>query len=259
MRSPFRLRRVAAAAAVALGTVLTGTLLTGPALAAPAAAEEIPEFSHEDCPALPDGAVPGYWLCNAVVVSGGEFSFGSFEQQIETPMRLVYANGFDAETFEETAILASFESEWMTVQEGIFGDPFVTAVYAKPEAVDLDLVNGNVQLDLKVRLKNPLLGRHCTIGTDDDPIELDLTIGTTNPPPPNEPISGSPPVDVSTDPWVVKTTLVDNAFAVPGADDCGIADSANWLVDLIAGLPSAAGGNTAIFEQYVAAKSYTDL
>ncbi|QFG21515.1 hypothetical protein [Actinomadura sp. WMMB 499] len=254
MRSPFRLRRVAAAAAVALGAVLTGTALT-----APAAAQEIPEFSHEDCPELPAGAVPGYWLCNAVVVSGGEFSFGSFEQQLDSPMRLVYANGFDAETFEETAILASFESEWMQVQEGIFGDPFVTAVYAKAEAVDLDLVDGNVQLDLRVRLRNPLLGSKCTIGTASNPIELNLTVGTTNPPPPNEPITGSPPVDVSTDPWVVKTTLVDNAFAVPGADDCGIADSGNWLVNLIAGLPSDAGNNTAVFEQYVAAKSYTDL
>ncbi|MFV2174405.1 hypothetical protein ACFHW2_07750 [Actinomadura sp. LOL_016] len=254
MRSPFRLRRVAAAAAVALGAVLTGT-----ALAAPAAAEEIPELSHEDCPELPDGAVPGYWLCNSVVVSGGEFSFGSFEQQIDSPMRLVYANGFDAETFEETSILASFESEWMQVQEGIFGDPFVTAVYAKAEAIDLDLVNGNVQLDLRVRLRNPLLGSQCTIGTANDPIELDLTVGTTSPPPPNQPISGSPPVDVSTDPWVVKTTLVDNAFSVPGADNCGIADTGNWLVNLIAGLPSAAGSNTAIFEQYVAAKSYTEL
>ncbi|WP_125614235.1 MULTISPECIES: hypothetical protein [Actinomadura] len=254
MRSPFRLRRVAAAAAVALGAVLTGT-----ALAAPAAAEEIPEFSHEDCPELPAGAEPGFWLCNSVVVSGGEFSFGSFEQNIETPMRLVYANGFDANTFEETAVLASFESEWMQVQEGIFGDRFLSAVYAKPEAVDLDLVNGNVQLDLKVKLGNPFLGWNCTIGTNSNPIQLNLTVGTTNPPPPNQPISGSPPVDVSTDPWVVKTTLVDNAFSVPGADNCGISDSANWLVNLIAGLPSDAGNNTAIFEQYVAAKSYTEL
>ncbi|OLT14274.1 hypothetical protein BJF79_19230 [Actinomadura sp. CNU-125] len=65
---------------------------------------------------------------------------------------------------------------------------------------------------------------------------------------------------MQTTPFVVnKVTMVDNAFAVPGADNCGIGDSGNWLVNLVAGTPADAGHNTAIFTQYAATKSYSQL
>jgi hypothetical protein len=54
--------------------------------------------------------------------------------------------------------------------------------------------------------------------------------------------------------------VVDNAFAVPRADKCGLdLGLENWLVNLYAGLPSAAGNNTAIFKQYASFKPYTEL
>ena len=48
-------------------------------------------------------------------------------------------------------------------------------------------------------------------------------------------------------------TLVDNAFAVPGADNCGPSGILDPILDLDKGLPSAAGSNSAI----LAGSSYT--
>jgi 7-keto-8-aminopelargonate synthetase-like enzyme len=48
-------------------------------------------------------------------------------------------------------------------------------------------------------------------------------------------------------------TLVDNAFAVPGADNCGPDGSLDEVLDLDKSLPSAAGSNSAI----LSGKSFT--
>ena len=47
-----------------------------------------------------------------------------------------------------------------------------------------------VRLPIRVHLKNPLLGNSCYIGSESNPIELELTTGTTSPLPPNKPIEG---------------------------------------------------------------------
>lgn len=255
MRATFRRRLLGTASALA---VTAGAL--GVATAPPAAAEEIPSISFADCPDLPEGADPAFWLCNVAVTTGGTFKLGKLDQPITKPITLTYANGFDPITLEEKVVFGSFKADKMLVQPGIFGDPFVTAIYAKPRyAGHVGLENGNLRLDLKVDVQNPLLGSYCTIGTNDDPIKLSLTVGTTSPPPPNTPISGSPPEVVQNDPPVLKTTVVDNAFAVPRSRYCGLGGSLNWAVNLYAGLPSAAGNNTAIFKQYVGFKTYTEL
>ncbi|HEY7946493.1 MAG TPA: hypothetical protein VID75_02390, partial [Acidimicrobiales bacterium] len=41
-------------------------------------------------------------------------------------------------------------------------------------------------------------------------------------------------------------TLVDNAFAVPGAQNCGLGGLADTVLDADKGLPSPAGTNAAI-------------
>src|ERR1700738_1829055 len=46
-------------------------------------------------------------------------------------------------------------------------------------------------LPIEVHLVHPLLGANCTIGTPANPILLNLTDGTTSPPPPAQPIHGS--------------------------------------------------------------------
>ena len=110
------------------------------------------------------------------------------------------------------------------------------------------------QLPLKFHLLNVFLGLNCYVGSNSDPILLQPTTGTTAPPTPNTPITGDAgTVSLNTDPnghsdFIVGfsgATLVDNSFAVPAATGCGIGGSLDWLVDLLFGLGSAAGHNTA--------------
>lgn len=109
-----------------------------------------------------------------------------------------------------------------------------------------------VSLPLKVRLENAFLGGNCYIGSNSNPIILNLTTGSTSPPAPNQPIKGKAGTfkvnktgDILT---VSNNSLVDNAFAAPGATGCGGISSGvvDPAIDAALGIPSAAGHNTAI-------------
>jgi len=113
-----------------------------------------------------------------------------------------------------------------------------------------------IRLPVKVKLENPILGSNCYIGTNSNPSTVNLTTGTTNPPPPNTPISGSiGEISAEGEPPVLKltgATSVDNAFAVPGASGCGLLGIVDPLVNLRLRLPSAAGNNAMIVKNNVA-------
>jgi hypothetical protein len=139
-------------------------------------------------------------------------------------------------------------------------DVYATAELAGPVKFDflnfLFLSGPAITLPIKVHLTNPFLGSSCYIGSSSNPITLALTLGTTNPPPPNTPISGDPGT-ASTNAGATYristgTRLVDNAFSVPAASNCGYLLLDKLIitagVNLKEGLPSAAGNNTAILQ-----------
>lgn len=109
-----------------------------------------------------------------------------------------------------------------------------------------------LQLPVKVKLSNFLLGSSCYIGSESHPIILNLTTGTTSPPEPNKPIKGSAgELEILEEGALLRLiggSLVDNAFAAPGATGCGGAFSSfiDPVVDSQFGVPAAAGLNTAI-------------
>jgi hypothetical protein len=109
-----------------------------------------------------------------------------------------------------------------------------------------------LSLPVKVKLDNPLLGSSCYIGSNAHPITLNLTDGTTSPPPPNKPITGKVGEITFQEEFAIATitenTLVDNAFSAPAASGCGglLALAIDPVVNLQLGLPAAAGMNTAI-------------
>jgi hypothetical protein len=111
-----------------------------------------------------------------------------------------------------------------------------------------------LQLPVKVKLTNTLLGEACYIGSNAEPIVLNLITGKTNPPKPNEPITGNTGELTSNEEGNLLTIsgnkLVDNSFAAPGVNGCGGSFSSviDPLVNASLGLPSAAGTNTAILE-----------
>lgn len=140
---------------------------------------------------------------------------------------------------------------------------FIYALYPPTDGSD----PAAATLPLRVRLSNPFLGNTCFIGSAQNPILVKLQTATTNPPPPNQPISGNTGVynETVTDETnyysyvsVDGSTLVDNSFAVPAAKGCGnialglpiLTPLLDFLVsgavNLKVGLPSASGKNTAV-------------
>jgi hypothetical protein len=109
-----------------------------------------------------------------------------------------------------------------------------------------------LQLPVRVRLGNPFLGGNCFIGSEANPIVLNLTTGTTSPPPPNKPIKGGwRTLGIFEGASIITlggTVLVDNAWAAPVASGCGGAFSSvvDPVIDAQIGLPAVAGRNTAI-------------
>lgn len=111
-----------------------------------------------------------------------------------------------------------------------------------------------LSLPVKIKLDNALLGSNCYIGSNSSPVTISFTTGTTSPPPPNKPITGSPGELSFNESFTIATfsggRLVNNSFAAPAASGCGGIFSflVDPLVNSILGTPSAAGTNTAILE-----------
>lgn len=147
-----------------------------------------------------------------------------------------------------------------TINNGFTGVSSTVEIAGPVSGVKVTLANALQQngaafnLPVKVKLSNPFLGSSCYLGSNSNPIKLALTTGTTSPPAPNKPISGSPGELLNPANAVLElknNKLVDNSFAVPGANGCGgilFSWAVDPLVDSIVGTPSAAGSNTAILE-----------
>jgi opacity protein-like surface antigen len=158
-------------------------------------------------------------------------------------------------------------SWWPSLLKELFNETInngFTGVTATMELVGPAQVNTNallggsgtaVSLPVRVKLDNPFLGSGCYIGSSSNPIRLNLTDGTTSPPPPNTPITGAIGSGSESEGGNLITVtgqkLVDNSFAAPGANGCG-GILFSWAVDpfvnSIVGVPSPAGTNTAILE-----------
>jgi hypothetical protein len=109
---------------------------------------------------------------------------------------------------------------------------------------------------VKVHLENPLLGSSCYIGSSSSPLIWNLTTGTTAPPKPNLPISGTSGkltfVEKEEIAQFEGVKLVDNAWSAPAATGCGgflVEYILDPIINASVGVPSAAGTNTAIQEK----------
>jgi len=244
----------------ALPRAATAGLLASLALAAPALAsyqQEFVPFAH--CPVN----TPGVTTCVNSVVKGGEFKLGS--ETVPINKTIVLQGGLNAKTHELVGATDgnTLSRTSLTVPgglvgiEGLGGEVTATAELAGAAHINLSNLTGSgplVILPLKVKLDNPLLGGACFIGSGSEPVTLNLTDGTTNPPPPNKPITGTlGTVGFAAGGRIEEVSgnsIVDNAFAVPGVGGCGglLAFLIDPLVDLRAGLPAAAGHNTAILD-----------
>jgi len=143
-------------------------------------------------------------------------------------------------------------------ENGVTGVNATTELAAPASSIGISLLNlltssgTALSLPVKVHLENPFLGSECYIGSNSHPVTINLTTGTTAPPLPNKPITGSVGELILNGPGTLitikKNSLVNNSFAAPEVQGCGglFAFLIDPIVDSKLGLPAAAGHNTAI-------------
>lgn len=207
--------------------------------------------------------------CIRSEVTGGHLTMGSKTVPVENPLTISgglnpFLEGFD---YNENGGLSKVKQKvpggvigltGLTWLLELFGSEALTLYGISELAGDPSGFTFNtVTLPIKVHLVNPggLLGNTCYVGSDSNPIVLNLTTGTTEPPPPAEPITGQE-TEFSFDENEIghfdNGIYVDNSFSVPGASGCKlylfgfIPISINGLVNEQSGLPSPAGYNEAV-------------
>lgn len=158
-----------------------------------------------------------------------------------------------------------FVQDWFNglINEGFTGVTATVELAGPVSAIKLNVLNSLIQngialeMPVKIKLGNAILGNSCYIGSNSSPITWKLTTGTTAPPAPNKPITGAAGEfgtnEAGTIARVTGSKLVDNAFSVPGANGCGGIFSflVDPLVNSTIGVPSAAGNNSAILNNNI--------
>jgi hypothetical protein len=149
----------------------------------------------------------------------------------------------------------------VTFENGLTGLN-ATLELAKP-ASDIRVSENNLageigtalQMPVKVHLENPFLGSGCYVGSSSSPLTWKLGTGTTAPPAPNKAISGSTgEIEFLEEGRILvskNSKLVDNSWSAPGASGCGGFPAElllNPIINAAAGVPAAAGKNTAILK-----------
>lgn len=205
-------------------------------------------------------------LCIHVQNRSATFDIKGFSVPLGESLEIrgtVVGNGTQIATFIPPRGTNGFFATPVPVPGGLLGIEWIpgnsvlaiTELAGPASAIQINLNTNEIRLPVKVRLVNLLLGMNCHIGTDRSPVVLNLQTGTTNPPPPNRPISGRRGTTSITERGflVSGNVNVDNSFAVPGASSCGLGlGLINSLVNLRLGLPSAAGNNSIVVNNDVA-------
>lgn len=95
-------------------------------------------------------------------------------------------------------------------------------------------------LPVKIKLENPLLGSSCYIGSNTEPINLELTTAS---PGKLGKISTRAKGGVLV---ITENTLVDSNFKAPGATGCGIGGLLDGLLNSKLGLPASTGNKAVL-------------
>jgi hypothetical protein len=236
---------------VAVATVVAAMALM---IAAGAAQAAFPNYSG--CAAR--GISPEEGLCIDIQNRSGNLRIKEFNVPLHESLEIhgiLFPNGTQTPTFVAPAGTNGFFARPEPVPGGLLGIEWlpgnsvlaITELAGPPSAIRINLGRASIQVPIKVRLVNLLLGMDCHIGTNSNPVPLNLIVETTSPPPPNTPISGSRGT-LSALPTggflAIGNVNVENSFAVPAATECGLGlGLINSLVNLKLGLPSAAGNN----------------
>ncbi|WP_033221803.1 hypothetical protein [Kitasatospora phosalacinea] len=281
-----RLRRLLpTAAALASAALLAGV---APASATTgAAAPGAPYTGMGNCPlAAPAMHDPANLQvgCLVSVTNAGKFTLGNTVVPFNSPITLQFGFYWDKSAPEVSFPDGSTANQYTVVpptgapllsapmvQINIPGIqnylPGITSVFAQVELAGpvtkfTPLATGEpypvFQLPIKLHLYNALFGGHCYVGSDSAPLLLKPTTGSTTPVGSTPPMTGDPgTLSYDADPnghnalaiSETNASLVDNTFAVPGANGCGLLGSLNQIINWTMGLPAAPGKDSVSFQQ----------
>jgi hypothetical protein len=134
-------------------------------------------------------------------------------------------------------------------ENGLTGVNAVTELAESASSVVLNSANEQLgqgtalTLPVKVKLENPLLGSECYLGSNKEPITLNLTTGATSGGP-----TGKPDTKTTKEAGGIAVisgvSLVSNTFTAPKATGCGLLGILDAILDEKIGLPSTK--NTAV-------------
>jgi len=98
---------------------------------------------------------------------------------------------------------------------------------------------------VKLKLSNPFVGNDCYVGSNGSPILVEFTTGTSGSlkGKAGSRLSGGKNGFIVT---ILTDTLVNNTFASPGVEGCGVAGGADAAINAALGLPSPSGQNISI-------------
>ncbi len=246
---------------IAIGAAVAILAMT---VASASAATPAPGYERfAGCPSPEENASVA--VCNRSIVDGGHFQMGNKKVPIANPLTLTGGANLAGEIFANSkggltpvkqpvpgGIIGLTGLDWLVNFLNLEG----LKLYAVTELAGQPKIGDGLILPIKVHLINPVLGNNCYVGSSANPIVLNLKTGTTNPPPPNKPITGQEPEKFFDDEFGVShfenAIFVDNAFSAPGASGCTltlfgfIPISINGLVNSQSGLPSPAGTNETV-------------
>lgn len=211
----------------------------------------------------PNGDLGPFGSCTEVVVTDGEMNIGGLEVPIpegslrisgqEVP-ELVPPGNFPGDLTFNPGIGTEHgvDSRSLPIPGGAFGSLDVVnlmSVNASVEALGtpfVDALNLHVDMPIRVKLENPLLGNDCYLGSEQDPIMLNLRYkeghGGDFRSAHERFGEGVPGI------WLDGPVSEDHDFEVPAAQGCGLGGSLNWLVNMRANTPSPEGNS--IWVQY---------
>lgn len=248
--------------------VVAAALATLTALTPARASATTPAPGYEQFAGCPHPSQMTIETCFRTVFTDGQLQMGTREIPIENPV--TFSGGVTAAGEFGAGPKGGLLPAKQTVPGGVVGltgftwllEYFSIEALALSATIELagtpsDPLAEPVSLPVKVHLHNSVLGKNCYIGSDTEPIELELITGTTSPPSPNTPITGAAGSSSLTGSGVTDVTegtYVDNSFYAPGANGCVLTvfglppENIDSEIDAQSGLPSEAGSNTAILD-----------
>jgi hypothetical protein len=217
---------------VAIVVALTGALATlgsaSPALAG--LKQDIQHFS--DCPV----ENPEAGQCVYALTTSGEFVLGKSAVPITKPVTI--QGGLTPPLIVPAADGNTLSKTPLTVPGGLTGLGLLgetEEVTATAEVAGQGSIQFEVNLPVKVKLDNVTLGSSCYIGTEAEPLDLQLSYSSAT-------ITTKDNGEIK----AITGTLFGNKFAAPGASGCtAVPAVGDAVINAKEGLPAAAGSNSA--------------